>query len=112
MELAHVRHKIRCGEEPDNPLLINHWLTEENQGPESTRDELRQRYESQFTLLLETIIDELVPANWRCICLDNINRPLQSLKQISDSMQSDEQIQYLLRELAVQSHYVRHSLRF
>lgn len=112
MEIADIRHKIRWGEEPDNPLLIANWLAEENRGLEPTCDELRQHYESQFTLLLETFVDELVPAHWRCLCLDNIYRPLQSLKQISDSEQSNNQIQRLMRELAVQSHYVRHSLRF
>ncbi len=112
MELAHIRHKIRWGEEPDNPLLIAHWLAEENQGLAPTSDEVRQHYESQFTLLLETCVDELVPAHWRCLCLDNIYRPLQSLKQISDNVQSDNQIQRLMRELALQSHYVRHSLCF
>lgn len=111
-ELARIRHKIRRGEEPDNPLLITHWLAEENRGLEPLRAELRQRYESQFTLLLETVVDELVPAHWRCLCLDNIYLPLQSLKQISDSVQSDNQIHRLLRELSLHSHYVRHSLRF
>lgn len=112
--LAHIRHKIRWGEEPDNPLLISHWLTRENhaQGQEQEREALRQRYESQFSLLMETVVDELVPAHWRCLCLDHIHRPLQSLKRISDSPQSDNHIRRLARELALQSHYVRHSLRF
>ncbi|ACE82913.1 hypothetical protein [Cellvibrio japonicus] len=111
-ELVHIRRKIRWGEEPDNSLLISRWLAQENQDLESTREELRQRYKTQFTLLMETIVDELVPAHWRCLCLDNIHRPLQSLKQISDSSQSEGQIRQLTRELAIQSYYVRHSLRF
>ncbi|MEN0035502.1 MAG: hypothetical protein AAGC78_00485 [Cellvibrio sp.] len=111
-ELAQLRHKIRWGEEPDNPLLITYWLAHENQLAEPSRELLRQRYESQFILLLETVVDELVIAQWRCLCLDNIYRPLQSLKHISDSARSDNQIQRLIRELAMQSRYVRHSLCF
>lgn len=111
-KLAHLRHKIRRAEEPDNPLLITYWLAYENQLVENSREALRQRYESQFTLLLETVVDELVPAHWRCLCLDHIYRPLQSLKQISDSARSDNQIQRLIHELAMQSRYVRHSLHF
>lgn len=111
---AQLRSKIRWGKEPDNPLLISRWLAQENEVHERqvSRQELRRRYENQFTLLLETLLDELVPAHWRCLCLDNIHRPLQSLKQISDTSDSDAQIQRLARDLAIQSHYVRHSLRF
>ncbi len=115
---AHItllRRKIRWGEEPDNPSLIHQWLSQENNDEQhlaSSRETLRQRYESQFNLLLEAVVDELVPSHWRCICLDNIYRPLQFLKQISDNKQSEIQIQHLTRELVVQSHYVRHSLCF
>lgn len=113
-ELIRLRHKIRRGEEPDNPSLICRWLALENneQGDDIVLDGWRHRYEDQFTLLLETFVDELVPAHWRCVCLDNIYRPLLALQQISDSTQSNQQIQRLLRELAIQSHYVRHSLCF
>lgn len=112
--LSQLRSKIRWGEEPNNPLLISRWLAQENSAHQAacSREYLRQCYESQFTLLLETLVDELIPAHWRCMCLDNIHRPLQSLKQISDTPQSNSQIQRLARELAVQSHYVRHSLKF
>lgn len=114
--IAQLRDKIRWGKEPDNPSLISRWLAFENGGrgnsAQSEARMLRQQYESQFTLLLETVVDELVVAHWRCLCLDNIYRPLQSLKQISDNVRSDNQIQRLIRELAMQSRYVRHSLHF
>lgn len=107
-------NKIRWGEEPDNPLLISNWLKEKarDQVQPVSVEALRTHYESQFKLLLETVMDELIPAHWRCICLDHIHKPLQSLWQISDSSQSEDQLHRLRHELAMQSHYVRYSLRF
>lgn len=125
--LARLRDKIRWGKEPNNPSLIAFWLAQENgaheqqwqQGEQAASEQgkasllwRRQCYENQFTLLLETLVDELVAPHWRCLCLDNIYRPLQALKQISDTTHSEYQIQRLVRELAIQSRYVRHSLRF
>lgn len=108
-----LRDKIRWGKEPDNPALIPLWLAQEDDGQETAPlPWRRQCYENQFILLLETLVDELVAPHWRCLCLDNIYRPLQSLKKISDCPQSDNQIQRLVHELAQQSRYVRHSLRF
>ncbi len=68
MELTHIRRKIRWGEEPDNPLLISRWLAHENHEhtQQLSQEELRQGYENQFRLLLETLMDELVPSHWRC----------------------------------------------
>ena len=112
-ELAQLRQKIRWGVEPDNPALIRRWLELENcEAGDTSLAWQRQCHEHQFALLLETVVDELVIAHWRCLCLDNIYRPLQALKKISDGVSSDMRIQHLVRELAIQTRYVRHSLRF
>ncbi|MCL9780214.1 hypothetical protein M9194_02060 [Vibrio sp. S4M6] len=108
-----IRDKIRFGQEPDNPTLVSLWLhAEQNELDHHLSTHiLRQSYEAQFYLLLEAIVDELVSRQWRCTCLDNIYRPLSCLQKLSNSKASCERIRDLMKELAVTSRYVEHSLR-
>jgi hypothetical protein len=107
-----LRNKIRLGQEPDNPLLISLWLSQENlfQQKIENLSERRQHLERQFRLLLDTIVDELIPSHWRCTCLDNIYYPLSSLKKLASDKTSEQHIQQLIYELSVTSNYVAASL--
>ena len=107
-----LKSKIRHGSEPNNPLLINLWLSQTiaECPTKLTKKQLRQQYESQFRLLLDTIVDELVPSHWRRVCLDNIYIPLTSLQRISDNDKSQRHIRQLMAELNVSCQYVQHSL--
>ena len=107
-----LREKIRHGKEPDNPALLPLWLSleEEHQQHLSTMYLLAQHFENQFYLLLETVVDELVPCHWRRTCLDFIYKPLSSLQRISHDQKSKNHVAKLLRELAVSSRYVERSL--
>jgi hypothetical protein len=108
-----IRDKIRFGHEPDNPLLISIWLDQEKLFLQELEDigHRRQYLEQQFRLLLDTIMDELIPSHWRCICLNNIYYPLSSLKKLASDKQSERHIQQLINELSVTSNYVASSLR-
>jgi hypothetical protein len=110
--LSLIRNKIRFGQEPDNPLLISLWLNQENlfQQKFENINEHRQHIERQFRLLLDTVVDELVPSHWRCTCLDNIYYPLSSLKKLASDKASEQHIQQLINELSVTSNYVAASL--
>ncbi|MDP7593186.1 MAG: hypothetical protein QF552_10935 [Litorilituus sp.] len=107
-----LRKKIRFAQEPNNPALITLWLQQENDIHLTTQPKkvLRQHYEAQFRLLLETIVDEIVPTHWRRLCLDNIYKPITSLQRIADTEQSKQHIRYLMNELSVSCQYVEHSL--
>ena len=106
-----LAEKIRRGDEADNPMLISLWLTATSANPaNASRRQLRAKFEAQFRLLLETIVDELVPAHWRMTCLDHVYRPLSSLQRISDCAQSEQQIRCLLIELSVNCRYVKDGL--
>lgn len=111
--LSRLRKKIRYGEEPDNPDLLSYWFQLETTLAEKnfiTTDSRRELFENQFALLLDALADELVPRQWRCLCLDNIYRPLGELKRlIRDPRQADRH-RALLAELATTSRYVQHSL--
>jgi len=110
--LIALRNKIRFGQEPDNPTLICFWLDQEsaNSSKESSSHESRRLYEAQFRLLLDTIMDDLVKPHWRRTCLDNIYKPLCSLKRLSDSQESEQHLQSLFNEMSVHCRYVEKSL--
>ncbi len=111
-EINLIRYKIRNGSEPDNPTLFFLWFNYEEKllSDDNCLKFQRSIYESQFNLLLDAVIDELVPKRWRCQCLDQIYRPLTALKRISNNKESESQIKRLLYELSVTSHYVENSL--
>ena len=104
-----LEQKIRQGLEPDNPVLIHLWLSCQ-QTENLPIDTLRVKHTAQFRLLLETVLDELVPAHWRRTCLDNIYLPLSALKKLSNSESSEQQLRDLFNELAISTRYVESSL--
>ncbi|GHF96375.1 hypothetical protein [Thalassotalea marina] len=110
--IEQLRNKIRFAHEPNNPLLINLWLSEENFALSAinNRQTLRKQYEAQFRLLLETIVDELLPEHWRRCCLDHIYQPISSLQKLADSDKSQRHIRQLMAELNISCQYVSHSL--
>lgn len=107
-----LRDKIRYGEEPDNPALIPLWFSieESEQSTINPAFFLRSKYESQFYLLLEAVVDELIPAHWRRVCLDNIYKPLSSLQRLARDDDSKKRLSKLLHELSTSCRYVEQSL--
>ena len=107
-----IKNKIRHGTEPNNPALISLWLTKEGDLQQTLADksELRLLFENQFRLLLETIVDDLVPNFWRRTCLDYVYRPLTSLKGISDSEQSVSHLRQLTYELSTKCRYIEQNI--
>ena len=106
-----LRNKIRYGTEPDNPTLIRLWFSLDAPNPNCVF-QIRRHFEAQFRLLLETVADELIPAHWRWLCLDNIYKPLCSLQKISDDEESELQLKRLFNELSITARYVEHSLYY
>lgn len=103
--------KVRYAKEPNNPGLITHWLTLARCA-DTTYLSLREHYEHQFRLLLDTLADELLPAHWRRCCLDNINRPLLAMQRLSASSEHRMYMHRLNYELNVTCHYAAQSMTF
>ncbi len=120
LSIKKITSVIRRGEQPNKPELIDLWLELDNccslfnhqiQFCECcSLERQRQHYEQQFRLLLETVVDEIVASHWRCICLDNVYRPLANIKRLVKNEQSKQELQALFYELSVTSHYVKGSL--
>ncbi|MCH2055781.1 MAG: hypothetical protein MK214_04025 [Thalassotalea sp.] len=109
LSIRRLEEKIRTGSEPENPMLIRVWLSH-GLSENAPTAYLRAQYTAKFQLLLETIVDELVPVHWRISCLDCVYLPLSSLKKLSDCEASEQHLQALLNELAVSTRYVERSL--
>lgn len=105
----HLWRKIRFAKEPDNPALIDHYLDIDTCRLKSFQAQ-KDHYECQFRLLLETVADELVPAYWRCCCLDHINKPLLKLNRLSKDARHQNYLCKLKYELNMTCHYVLQGL--
>ncbi|MBB6523612.1 hypothetical protein [Pseudoteredinibacter isoporae] len=114
-ELVELRQLIRSGSSPDSPYLIQKWLHTESccinrRGMEPcqrcSKERQQNHFEQQFYLLLDTISDELIDPQWRCLCLDYIYRPLHTLHQLIENEQDRAHWLQLRHELSVCSHYV------
>lgn len=109
LNLDLLKEKIRYGTEPDNSALIEFWL--EQDLPTMKINGSRQaHYESQFRLLLNAVMDELVPKHWRLQCLDHIYRPLMSFKRVANCTHSEQRLNELFRELTISCNYTEQSL--
>ena len=108
-----LERKIRLGVEPDNPELLGLWLQEQERKIQQecyTIEMKRECYLAQFHLLLDVIADDLVLKHWRCLCLDNIFKPIASLKRLADDELSHRKIHQLVYELSVTSRYFQNGL--
>ncbi|KZX79385.1 hypothetical protein A3715_08400 [Oleiphilus sp. HI0009] len=114
-----LRKQVRYGLSPDSPALINEWLAIDRccyqgfyHGVCSTCciKEQQSYLELQFRCLLEAVLDELVPLQWRCTCLDHIYKPLFNLKKICNDDDSKQRLQTMFSELALMSSYFNASL--
>lgn len=104
-----LKQKIRYGSEPDNASLISFWL-DLDLPTSSAIDSREAHYESQFRLLLNAIMDELVPNHWRLQCLDHIYRPLMSFNRVAKCTGSKQKLNALFRELTISCNYTEASL--
>ena len=55
--------------------------------------------------LLDTFTDTMNPDHWRATCLDHIVRPLCSLQRIVKRPQQQTELQKLMSEINLLSHY-------
>lgn len=101
-----LKNKIRYGMEPNNPALLSIWLTfEEGRCQDLSPEKQWCTYIDMVQFLLETFADTMNPDHWRVTCLDHIVRPLCCLNRIVKRPQQQSELQTLLSEINVLSHY-------
>ncbi len=106
LELIEMRHLVRFGEQPDSPCHIQRWFElEEASFPRVCNCVKRRVYRRQYDLLIEAVMDDLVPELWRQLCLDYLSRPLNGLAAIAVKPQHQQSVQRLRREMRTQVRY-------
>ncbi|MGY0219448.1 hypothetical protein ACWJJH_19015 [Endozoicomonadaceae bacterium StTr2] len=103
--VARLRRIVRYAEQPDNPATLQLWLELEATTYSQPR---RQRWAVNIActrLLLEAFADDLNPAHWRCLCLDNIYRPLMELQRLALTEQNQTELRQLMQEVRTVSNF-------
>ena len=78
-----MSRQIRCGLDPNEPRLIEHYLNEGRYLACCTATHPWTIAETSFRLLLDTASDIALPWHWRSMCLDQAWRPLRDLEKLS-----------------------------
>lgn len=100
MELLELRQNVRYGHYPLEQHRLQRWSRLEQCGFEQLCNcRKRKVYHQQFRLLLETIADELVAAEWRRLCVRQILHTLQGLESIASRPEHHQRQQQLEDEL-------------
>ncbi|RAU49617.1 MULTISPECIES: FagA protein [unclassified Pseudomonas] len=92
--------RIRCGLDPDEPRLIEHYLAEGRYLARFTATPPMLIAQSTFSLLIDTARDTALPWHWRCLCLDQTWRPLRDLQALAHSDRQRQHVHALARQLA------------
>ena len=102
-----LRHKIRDGEEVNNPALILTWFSMEASMIGTCEQAAWSLYVAEYRLLLDTLSDEMLESHWRLWCLDNIYKPLTALSRLVDGDAQKQELGRLFHELRVTSHFFK-----
>lgn len=75
---------IRNALSPDSPELLYDYLTTNQQlGNLYSTEKSWQIHVECYQLLLNVVCDPMLPTHWRSLCLDNLHKPLGSLKSLT-----------------------------
>lgn len=102
-----LEYAIRNGHQPDNPCLLDRYLTlgEARAGAYQPATEQRAVHMRAFNTLLETICDSCIATHWRVLCLDQIYKPLIAMERLASTQTDRAQVRKLHNDLSVLSHY-------
>ncbi|RMO89341.1 hypothetical protein ALQ32_03882 [Pseudomonas syringae pv. tagetis] len=92
--------RIRCALESDEPRLIEHYLAEGRYLARFTATPPLMLAETTFRLLMDTARDTALPWHWRCLCLDQVWRPLRDLQAIAVTPDRRQRWQACAQQLA------------
>ena len=77
-----IERDIRWGRLPDRPDILYQYLLDCEATAMTLENSIaRDLFRQLVDLLVEVICDASVPYHWRCLCLDNIYRPMACLRK-------------------------------
>lgn len=107
LEFARLEAAVRYGEQPDNPPLLNGYLTMSERIATDLLGSsgVRKLHLRVARVLLDTLCDTCVPRHWRCLCLDHIYRPLAAAERFVQTEVDKRQLRQLRQELNIMGNY-------
>ena len=106
-----LRHKIRYGEELDNPSLVLIWFSMEEALMGACKHAAWSLHVAEYRLLLDTLADDMLEGHWPVYgCLDKIYKPLSALSRLVDSDAKKQELEQLFYELRVTSQFFKSGL--
>lgn len=110
IKLIELRQNVRFGYHPTRTDLLSEWFMEEEACLKNRCNCVRRKvFTREVELLIEAIADDLVPENWRRVCLQKAYRPLNALRCIAQSRSHVEHHFKLKRELLLIADYSFHT---
>ena len=77
-----IERDIRWGRLPDRPDILYQYLLDCEADAMTLENSIaKDLFRQLVDLFLEVICDACVPYHWRCLCLDNIYRPMACLRK-------------------------------
>ena len=92
-----MSRQIRCGLDPNEPRLIEHYLNEGRYLACCTATHPWTIAETSFRLLIDTAADVALPWHWRSLCLDQAWRPLLDLRNLDRQAQNQRWQAYAIQ---------------
>ena len=100
MPCFETEQAIRWGKAPDNPEILYGYLSRCEKFAENAKQpEAVRLLERVIELLTDVICDTCVPRQWRCLCLDNLYRPLESLHRMAVSQEDRRRLNKKIYEI-------------
>lgn len=104
--LTELESVIRWGVHEDHPqLLTQYWQRIAQQAALMPPALQRQLYLRNYHTLMDTICDSNIAHHWRCICAEQLYRPLQALKPLAITKVARQQLQKLRYDMRTQVAY-------
>jgi hypothetical protein len=101
-----AEQNIRWGLLPDRPDILYKYLTD-CEALASAFDKLDAKglFERTIDTLVEVICDPCVPLHWRCLCLDNLYRPIGCLRRVQVSDDSRRKLNKKMHDINMLAKY-------
>ena len=101
-----TEHNVRWGRLPDRPDILYNYLSDcEAVALSFDESNAKRLLERAIDTFVEVICDPSVPYHWRCLCLDNLYRPISRLRRIEVSDDAFKRLNKKMRDINVLTKY-------
>ncbi len=104
--VCEIERDIRWGRLPDRPDILYQYLIDCEAASETLENSLAQDLFGRLVdLIVEVICDSCVPYHWRCLCFDNLYRPMACLRKRAETPTERGNLTRKMHEINVLAEY-------